>query len=114
MSVSVSPYRRYISDGQLFAELVSVAGKAPDARYEVGGNAPVMAARFAREGCSVLLGSGRYAGQHVPERVTVVGPQAAQPDVHLILEYDAETRWCRQPTTRANRSVDVSDRVSPG
>ncbi|XP_043232365.1 ADP-dependent glucokinase-like [Amphibalanus amphitrite] len=104
---------RYISDGSLFAELVALARKAPDARYEVGGNAPVMAARFAREGCSVLLGSGRYAGQHVPERVEVVGPQTPQPDIHLILEYAANTHWCRQATTRANRFIIHSDVANP-
>ncbi|XP_037085596.1 ADP-dependent glucokinase-like [Pollicipes pollicipes] len=72
-----------------------------------------MAARFAREGCSVLLGSGRYPGQQVPEDVRVVGPEAARPDVHLILEYGADASWCGHTTTRANRFIIHSDVANP-
>ena len=42
-----------MSDDDVFDQLVSEAAKAPEARYAIGGNAPVMALRFAREGAEV-------------------------------------------------------------
>lgn len=40
----------------LFSELVEASRDLPGNRWAVGGNAPVMAARMATEGCDVLLG----------------------------------------------------------
>ena len=47
--------RRYISDDKLFDKIVDKASKSKDSHYALGGNAPVMAKRFAAEGCEVLL-----------------------------------------------------------
>ena len=50
-------YRRYVHDKMLFKRLVAAAHDIPDTRWEIGGNAAVMANRMTVEGCKVLLGS---------------------------------------------------------
>ncbi len=55
--IAVFFYRRYVSNSTLFEELVEVAYTIPESRYPLGGNAPVMALRFFKEGFKVLLGA---------------------------------------------------------
>ena len=43
----------------MFDELVSLAEKVPTSSYRLGGNAPVIASRFAKEGAKVLLAARR-------------------------------------------------------
>ena len=50
-------FRRYVVNKELFSDLVQRAHKHPDHWYQIGGNAPVMASRFAKEGATVLLGA---------------------------------------------------------
>ena len=47
-------FRRYLSNSTVFNELVDTA-LSKNARYAIGGNAPIMAMRFAEAGFSVLL-----------------------------------------------------------
>ena len=44
-------------NSSLFDMLVERAEQVPGAKWEVGGNAAVMAARFFLEGCDVVLGA---------------------------------------------------------
>lgn len=48
-------FRRFIDNSSLFDELVERAEQTPGARWEMGGNAALMANRFFIEGCDVLL-----------------------------------------------------------
>ena len=50
-----SNFRRYVENKTLFTELVETASSQPEYREVLGGNAPVMASRFAKEGCEVVL-----------------------------------------------------------
>lgn len=48
--------RRYLHDKALFEDVLKVVEKKPSAAWYIGGNAPAMANRLAKEGCEVLLG----------------------------------------------------------
>lgn len=43
----------------LFSEMITAAEAAPGSYSALGGNAPVMASRFAKEGAKVLLAAKR-------------------------------------------------------
>ena len=66
------PCRRYVSNKQLFSEVLEAAKQYPQQWYQVGGNAPVMAARFAKEGATVLLAarSSAFLAAWLPPKVT--------------------------------------------
>ena len=48
--------KRYVSDRELFDKLVEESLKLKTTRTAIGGNAPVIANRMAREGAKVVLG----------------------------------------------------------
>lgn len=108
--------RRLVSNATLFAELVQAARSADSAELHMGGNAPLMARRFALEGCEVLLGAHMSAKlrSELPPGITVAGPEVAHDEVHLLLEYPAGERWGHLHSPRANRRVDASLLVAPG
>lgn len=106
---------RFISNSSFFSELVALAKQAPSARYHIGGNAPVMANRFVKEGCEVLLGaqlSKSLASQFSP-KVTISGPFIEEDDIHLLLEYPAGQRWGSHIPPRANRFIVHNDHQNP-
>ncbi|EEC18442.1 conserved hypothetical protein, partial [Ixodes scapularis] len=106
---------RFVSNASLFASLVEAARSAESAEYHVGGNAPLMANRFAREGCEVLLGAhmSQKLRKELPEGVTVAGPLTDHDEVHLLLEYPAGLRWGRYQSPRANRFIIHNDHINP-
>lgn len=106
---------RYVSNATLFAELVKVAKSANTAEYHIGGNAPLMARRFAFEGCEVLLGAhmSQKLRAELPESITVAGPEVTDDDVHLLLEYPAGERWGHLHSPRANRFIIHNDHTNP-
>ena len=73
----------------------------------MGGNAPVMAARFVKEGAVVLLGAKLSPGlsDWVPQGMQVAGGQVPVDDVHLIVEYKRNEEWDQVASPRANRFV---------
>lgn len=46
-------FRRFVANETLFGEILGQAKKAIDGRLHIGGNAPLMASRFAKEGAQV-------------------------------------------------------------
>lgn len=59
-----------MANREFFLEMVSIAQKVKDARWAVGGNAPVMANRLAMEGSEVLLGARVSPNVNFPDFVT--------------------------------------------
>lgn len=61
-----------MSNKELFSALLKASEQHPGHWHEVGGNAPVMAARFAAEGATVLLAapSSVYLAAWLPHNVT--------------------------------------------
>lgn len=106
---------RFIQNSTLFDELVKTAKKVPTAQYVIGGNAPVMARRFAKEGCNVLLGAqmSEELQKQLPVDVKVSGPTVDKDDVHLLLEYPAMQDWGSYVPPRANRFIVHSDHKNP-
>lgn len=107
---------RFISNSSFFNELVTLAKQAPSARYLVGGNAPVMANRFVKEGCSeVLLGAqiSKSLASQFPEEISISGPFIEEDDIHLLLEYPAGQKWGPFTPPRANRFIVHNDHQNP-
>lgn len=105
-----------MSDGDLFRRFVEAARTVPGFRWAIGGNAPVMANRFAREGIAkVLLGATftqDTAVQGLLKPVILAGNTSAwkrDNDVHLILEYARGAKWGQYTASRANRLIVHSD-----
>ncbi|UYV78397.1 hypothetical protein LAZ67_16001179 [Cordylochernes scorpioides] len=110
-----SACQRYVANTSLFQDLVLTAARAPGVRWELGGNAAVMASRFAKEGWQPLLGSqvSPQLQSMVPPRVHLSGPQVARDDVHLLLEYPSGASWGPFSAPRANRFIIHSDHQNP-
>jgi len=106
---------RFVSDPELFRALVARGGAEAGHRWELGGNAPVMAARFAREGAEVLLAAKLSPGLAgwLPRGVRVAGGEIATDDVHLIMEYKREEAWGQVRAPRANRFIVHHDLNNP-
>lgn len=106
---------RYMNNKTLFTSMVQSAKQIEGVRIELGGNAPVMANRFAREGAEVLL-----AAQSSPDfkkvlssGIKMAGNAVPQSDVHLILEYKTGEAWQSVVSPRANRYIVHSDEYNP-
>ncbi|XP_055952517.1 ADP-dependent glucokinase-like [Argiope bruennichi] len=107
---------RFVSNSTFFEELVYLAEKAPSARYIIGGNAPVMAKRFVKEGVEqVLLGAqmSRSLETQFPKNIKISGPFVDEDDIHLLLEYPAGQRWGNFIPVRANRFIIHNDHQNP-
>ncbi|XP_064489593.1 ADP-dependent glucokinase-like [Ornithodoros turicata] len=106
---------RFVSNATLFDDLTRVAASAESAEYFIGGNAPLMARRFALEGCEVLLGahmSDKLRSQ-LPPGVSVTGPITSRDEVHMLLEYPAGQEWGPYVSPRANRFIIHNDHKNP-
>uniref|UniRef100_H3BCH4 ADP-dependent glucokinase 2 n=1 Tax=Latimeria chalumnae TaxID=7897 RepID=H3BCH4_LATCH len=106
---------RFVSNDTLFSSLVEASKSLSKMRLSLGGNAPVMANRLAKEGCEVLLGS-RISPEinHVlSKRIKVAGMSVDNADIHLILEYPNGARWGNYVSRRANRYIVHSDVHNP-
>ncbi|KAK4327325.1 hypothetical protein Pmani_002198 [Petrolisthes manimaculis] len=111
-----SAAERFVSNDTLFAELVEMASALPGMYSALGGNAPVMASRFAKEGAKVMLAARRtpYILEQLPEKVIVAGEETTgSDDIHLIIEYKAGESWGAYHTPRANRFIIHSDDSNP-
>lgn len=119
---------RYVSDDILFDKIVNQVDKInPNAKYALGGNAPVMANRLAKEGKlnnkQISNGDIILAAQHsfefnknnwMDEVIKFTGPKTNVADRHLILEYKTNEKFgnkLRSP--RANRFIIHSDVHNP-
>jgi len=106
---------RYMSNKNLFTQMVRTAKGIDGSRVALGGNAPVMANRFALEGAEVLL-----AAQASPNfkdllrsGVKLTGSEANSSDIHLIMEYKTGEKWKELTSPRANRYIVHSDEYNP-
>ena len=106
---------RFVHDPAHWRQLVAAGEADPGHRWGLGGNAPVMAARFAREGARVLLGAKLSPSlQHwIPEGMRVAGGAVAEDDVHLIVEYKRNEAWGEVTSPRANRFIVHHDLNNP-
>lgn len=89
----------------LFEELLATARSFPSSYSTIGGNAAVMALRFAREGCDVMLGAKLTKSLHqmIPQIINIVGGEVKRDDIHLIIEYKQGDVWGPYTSARANR-----------
>ena len=108
-------FRRFCSNDDLFDELISKSEKLKEVRTALGGNAPVMANRFALEGAHVLLAAkmSKNFQQTIHENIQVIGDVIEKDDIHLILEYKRNEHWGNLKSPRANRFIIHSDRNNP-
>ncbi|GBP50326.1 ADP-dependent glucokinase [Eumeta japonica] len=109
---------RFMSNGELYDNLVEEALNLPGSRWALGGNAPLMAKRFYLEGWKVLLGGkmSKKLKSYIPEDIKIVGDDGSQDirdDVHMILEYKADEKWGPYKAPRANRYILHNDDNNP-
>jgi len=106
---------RFVHDDELWEELLETGLEDTEHRWGLGGNAPVMAARFVREGAKVLLGAKLSPGlsEWVPEGMEVAGGDIDKDDVHLIMEYKRNEEWDGVVSPRANRFIIHRDLNNP-
>ena len=106
---------RYMSNKTLFDQMVSTAKTLDGSRMVLGGNAPVMANRFALEGAEVLLAA--QAGPNFREMlrpgIKLAGSEVESSDTHLIMEYKTGEKWKELVSPRANRYIVHSDEYNP-
>ena len=103
--------RRYIQSKSVFDELLQLIKNTPHWKH-IGGNAPLMSERFAKEGIkNVLLGaqvSTQFASR-LPKQIEISGPFIEYDDYHILLEYKTGQQWGRYKSPRANRLIVHSD-----
>ncbi|KAG8034898.1 hypothetical protein G9C98_007974 [Cotesia typhae] len=106
---------RYMRNEQLFDKLVAKARTFDSSYSSIGGNAPVMAMRFAKEGCDVLLAAKMTDSLRlmIPDDIKVVGGEVDRDDIHLILEYKRGEQWGPYTSARANRYIIHNDNNNP-
>jgi len=108
---------RYVSDRELFEKLVEESLKLKTTRTAIGGNAPVIANRMAREGAKVVLGgqeSDDMKEFNLHDRLKSSGPKVKSADIHLIIEYDKNESFGENlKSTRANRFIVHADQYNP-
>jgi len=106
---------RFVHDADLWNELLDTGLTDPEHRWGLGGNAPVMAARFVKEGAKVLLGAKLSPGlsEWIPDGMEVAGGEIEADDVHLIMEYKRNEEWDGIASPRANRFIIHHDLNNP-
>ncbi|XP_015587961.1 ADP-dependent glucokinase [Cephus cinctus] len=106
---------RYMPNGALFDKLVAKARSFTSSYSTIGGNAAVMAFRFAKEGCNVVLAAKMTPDlkQMIPESIKVIGGEVKRDDIHLILEYKRGEVWGPYTSARANRYIIHNDANNP-
>nr|CAB3220222.1 ADP-dependent glucokinase-like [Phallusia mammillata] len=106
---------RYMSNKNLFRQMVSTAHGIKGSRTQLGGNAPVMANRFAMEGADVLLGAQGSPDltQFLNPEIKMAGGNVNESDIHLIMEYKTGEKWGKYESIRANRYIIHSDNHNP-
>lgn len=117
---------RYISNEELFDLLVENVDQK-SAKFALGGNAPVMANRFAKEGrervpkkngeVDIIL-AAQFSSEFekdgwMDEKVRFTGPRTEVADRHLILEYKQNEKFNHLVSPRANRFIVHSDSHNP-
>ncbi|XP_023223115.1 ADP-dependent glucokinase-like [Centruroides sculpturatus] len=106
---------RYISNETLFNEILESVKNSENSKWTVGGNAPIMALRFAKEGCDVLLGAqlSLELKKILPSNMIFSGPLIEKDDIHLLLEYSSGEHWGTYTAPRANRFIVHNDHQNP-
>ena len=107
---------RYVNNSSLFQELIQVSEKHVILK-SIGGNAPIMASRFVKEGVkNILLGAqmSPQLRQLLSSSILISGPQTNIDDVHLLIEYPTGERWNNLYfAPRANRFIVHNDDNNP-
>ena len=79
----------------------------------IGGNAPVIAKRFAMEGWQVMLAAKMHptSTRKLHPQISVAGNESTyrQEDIHLLFEYDIGDQWGPYVAPRANRFIVHND-----
>ncbi|CAK1542946.1 unnamed protein product [Leptosia nina] len=109
---------RFMSNSDLYDQLVEEALTLPDTRWAIGGNAPLMARRFFMEGWKVLLAAkmSKKLKEYIPKEIEIVGAddtEEVKDDVHMILEYKADQQFGAFKSPRANRYIMHNDENNP-
>jgi len=95
--------------------MVEKADSLEASYWAVGGNAPVISKRFAKEGFDVYVGAkgSLKMRDSYHKKMEFSQGYGEQDDVHLILEYKVGEQWGPYVVKRANRFILHSDNSNP-
>lgn len=100
---------RFVADKETWSKILEASKREGIKQsWFIGGNAALMANRFASEGCqSIILGGGPVGSMLsslLHSSIQVVKNEAeVEDEVHLILEYDKFASFGKYSSPRANR-----------
>jgi ADP-dependent glucokinase len=108
---------RFVTNGTFFNELITLSAQHPSHHYHIGGNAALMAVRFALENWKVSL-TGGSIGNTLKNllssyNIRFITKSETEPDqddeIHLIMEYDKAEFFANFSSPRANRFIVTRD-----
>lgn len=109
--------RRYTPNAELFNSFVKKAKKQKTSKWNLGGNAAVMATRFKKEGADVLLAAtmSKKLRSHLIDglQLTESLSKYEEDDIHLIMEYRTGDVFGDLTAPRANRYILHNDKNNP-
>lgn len=109
---------RFMSNSKLYDDYIKRALNIPGTKWNIGGNAPLMAKRFYMEGWKVLFAAkmSNNLKKYIPEEIQIVGGdenEDMKDDIHMILEYKADAKFGTYKAPRANRYIVHNDENNP-
>lgn len=85
---------KFCYERNMFDDLISIGSSLPSSKYNIGGNAAIMASRISQNGCSVTLGSlyGDKLSSFLGDSLSFIPSlREEKEDIHLIIEYPKGT-----------------------
>jgi ADP-dependent glucokinase len=104
---------RYIDNPELFEKILESTINLKNKQWDIGGNAAIMANKFAMKGCSSILLSGAIGEKlssllHSSIKI-ISNLNQTKDEIHLILEYEKYSNWGRIIAPRSNRFIIHND-----
>ncbi|EAL63624.1 hypothetical protein DDB_G0287631 [Dictyostelium discoideum AX4] len=115
---SGSAAERMIENEDTFSAILAAALQSESKQFYTGGNAGIMANRLVADGCRVYLGGiiGKKLKELLSPSVSIIGYQSENgeefDEIHLIMEYNKQSRWGSISPPRSNRFIISRDNTN--
>ncbi|KAN0029848.1 hypothetical protein ACTA71_007985 [Dictyostelium dimigraforme] len=115
---SGSAAERMIQDEDTFNSILAAALQSNSKQFYTGGNAGIMANRLVADNCNVYLGGiiGKKLKELLSPSVSIIGYQSEHgeefDEIHLIMEYNKQSKWGTISPPRSNRFIISRDNTN--
>ncbi|KAN0023309.1 hypothetical protein ACTFIU_011479 [Dictyostelium citrinum] len=115
---SGSAAERMIQDEDTFNSILAAALQSHSKQFYTGGNAGIMANRLVADHCNVYLGGiiGKKLKELLSPSVSIIGYQSEHgeefDEIHLIMEYNKQSKWGAVSPPRSNRFIISRDNTN--